>query len=120
MTFIQATTSFLAIFVLAGCMTSKDDILGAPSTTTEAVLKEPLDTSRETFGRFVDERGVQAPSYNMTVRKGISELAPRVQYLNNSRRVLYYYPRLTSSGSLEPAYAIEYPTYKEMHVKRVR
>ncbi|MBS0044871.1 hypothetical protein KFE26_21685 [Shewanella sp. M16] len=107
------------VLTLTACMTSKDEILGPPSTTTEAVLQEP--TANTVYVReFIDRSGAESSMYDMTVRKGVAELAPRVKFLKNDRRVLYFYPRLTSQNNLEPAYAIEYPTYQQLHVKKAR
>lgn len=108
----------IALLLLAtGCVSNKEDILGQPATTTEAVLMEGR-TESEAWTDFVDAEGSAASTYLPTVRKGLAELAPRTTYLQNDRRVVYFYPRLTREGNLEPAYAIEYPTYREVHVKR--
>lgn len=110
------------VLMLSGCVTSQDDILGEASTTTEAVLTENKAASTDwdqykdsSTGRFVERYGDEYKN-SFNVRKGVIELAPRVNYLPNPRRVLYFYPRITALGNLEPAYAIEYPTYKEIHV----
>lgn len=114
--------SLLFPLVLSGCATSQDDILGKASTTTEAVLTEGKAASTQWEGyrdtnnsRFIERYGDEYKK-SFSVRKGLAELAPRVNYLPNPRRVLYFYPRITALGNLEPAYAIEYPTYKELHV----
>lgn len=112
------------LLILVGCSSSQEDILGKPSTTTEAVLMQSYEANKEadkyvmaTTSSYVDlHQSVYEDSFN--VRSGIAELAPRAIYLPNPRRVLYFYPRLTSLGSLEPGYAIEYPTYKEIHVAK--
>jgi conjugative transfer region lipoprotein (TIGR03751 family) len=118
---LLALSLFLPL-VLAGCATSQDEILGKASTTTEAVLTENKASSTQWEGyrdtstnRFVERYGDEYKK-SFSVRKGFTELAPRVNYLPNPRRVLYFYPRITALGNLEPAYAIEYPTYKEIHV----
>lgn len=109
----------LMVLLMTGCMTSKDKILGPASTTTEAILQEPTSNTQYTRD-FMDLSGAESTMYDFTVRKGVAELAPRVRFLKNDRRVLYFYPRLTSQNNLEPAYAIEYPTYQQLHVKKAR
>lgn len=114
----------VSLFMLVGCTSSQEEILGEASTTTEAVLMSGQNeiNSAEQYkatsaASYIDlHKDVYANDFN--VRSGVAELAPRVQFLPNPRRVLYFYPRLTALGSLEPGYAIEYPTYKEIHVAK--
>ena len=107
----------LCVNTLTACTSSQKNILGEASTTTEAVLKEVNNSSRISLDEFLRlDTDIRTSKFN--VRQGIAELAPRVKYQENPNRILYFFPRRTALGSIEPGYAIEYPTYKEVHIIR--
>jgi conjugative transfer region lipoprotein (TIGR03751 family) len=126
MIFNKLILAMCTLTLLVGCSASQDSILGEASTTTEAVLNESAQESSkwndfkdDELTRYVERKNnTYANSFN--VRQGIGELAPRTHYIPNPRRVIYFYPRLTKLGSLEPAYGVEYPTYNHLHVIKPR
>ncbi|MEH6454899.1 MAG: hypothetical protein V7749_01125 [Cocleimonas sp.] len=126
MIFKQLLVTLCAITILTGCSVSQNKILGEASTTTEAVLNESAQESSKWNGFKDNELTTYVNRKNKTytnsfnVRKGIAELASRTHYIPNPRRVIYFFPRLTKLGSLEPAYGVEYPTYNQLHVVKPR
>lgn len=118
----KLTIVVTSLVILSGCTSSQSELLGEPRTTTENVIVESRGASTPDFKDVVaswnkasaSDRSV-VNSMDYTVRKGVAELSPRVMFMKNERRTLFFYPRKTTLGSVEPGYAIEYPTYKEIH-----
>lgn len=120
---IKLSVAMFTLALLCGCTSSQSELLGEPRTTTENVIMESRGASAPEFKDVVaawnnstsEADRAELHTMDYTIRKGVAELSPRVLFMKNERRTLFFYPRKTSLGSVEPGYAIEYATYKELH-----
>lgn len=115
--------AMIAVLLLAGCSTSKDEILPPGDSTMLDMWQHKASSARTTTeARGVLRRGLSAEdlvtrqaleeSYTRNVESEIQQLFPR---LPNPDMVIYIYPHMTGSEPAPvPGYSSVFPFYSKV------
>lgn len=115
---MQFGIRIITCLLLVGCSSSQEDVLGAPPTTTQAVMDEVINNQTSKAERWKSDNIIPTEDglRRYHSHQNMGEWIPQAKYVENERLLIYVYPKRDAVGGIIPGHALEIPLYKEVHI----